>query len=1147
MPKAKARKGSPSQSGYHHTDTEMLKHHDNAWRGDRKFSPSLLLVVTLASLVGRGRSQVPGLVQSENGYDTLRGKDALCWFSESYHDSGLHWNRELAEIGEPSYSINELGSQNAGYLGDDFEGRVWEDSLFPTFKSGATTLMKSCPTGTSLHVDVIEEEVAGSFILRTGHYYIFRVSFEIDLEQIRSHFDLSDDSVFTGAVGMRVEFCPVSGSLCTPFSEREKTLRSHHGDVESIADAQNVQLNEQGHRRQESVDSEMLTQSSRYFLINNMTNNNKQNSFRIDVDLDIVSYRFGRSSTCVDCSTRSSTFSRRPKATQTPGNFLPIATLQFFLSNATIHGRQPLYEFEPLYKFDVANLVNQRSIHFSEPPVIREVDRLSGIAVYVLVTLCGAVQAGLLFSVLKNRNDSIMKLSQVYFLITLQVAGILATASTVFLNPRSDTFCRLRGPMTLISLQLMLAIMIGRLHRILVIMSPLLAWRQEKPKNSIHLDLKAFTQTFMSPLSTAINMLPQGVKDLPKGYHMPNIPIPNQVKQGVARSSSLVAKTARNSQAKVQSWYLRIFGGCCGGRNAGLRQEYTATQLNTLIFIVTFPIVVIEGIGLWLFDPLLTLHMSEDNSVGEPNFLFPGLLYLYPFSFVSNPHLSCEGRYECGDDTAQTFFQATSFIIIITTLVALVEANKSKTLPAFFNEAERVGGALLSSLFVGSLGFSAVLVLDEPTVRPDNSFIMEAMIICFMATILPLRVTLPKLRLIWKGEKVGMSSIMREHRESAIRHDSCSSIALSSEQRLMLRKDSYSSVIHSTDKVHGETDHAPPHLHTDPKGTFVTGLESMSSMNYCHDEVPGKTQESSPVAKTEVAPDEEEASFEGDVQNSTMIVLTIDKPEALKEKPHSDAAIDMDVLERESSLQRDAHVPDWRESLKAGLGELGNNSAHKERSSVPFTAQTTAGPIHDDDDVVSMPMTDDEDDSPANENDQHRRKFMFTTKELYSEQSVESEPTSNEYSNGEDLRRRRRHAESPDKRNDGINQQNSGFRRRRHKKSAENLMLSVINHSNVVSRVTERMLCGLEVDEDDWVLLQFSMGELETLLERRIKPDSRVAAYLAVPVGSDDVCSNVDPLNSTDHDGRNVFGGTRVCGKEGTPAAGRGRRFSLWR
>ena len=152
---------------------------------------------------------MPGLVQSENGDDTLRGKDALCWFAESYDDNRIHEKGDTIENGESTYPVNDLESQNAGSLSDDFMGKVWEDSLIPIFKSGATSLMKSCPTGTSLRVDVIEEEIAGSSILRTGHYYIYRVSAEIDLQHIRRQFDLSDDSFFTGSVGIKVGFCPV--------------------------------------------------------------------------------------------------------------------------------------------------------------------------------------------------------------------------------------------------------------------------------------------------------------------------------------------------------------------------------------------------------------------------------------------------------------------------------------------------------------------------------------------------------------------------------------------------------------------------------------------------------------------------------------------------------------------------------------------------------------------------------------------------------------------------------------------------------------------------------------------------------------------------------------------------------------------------
>ena len=104
-------------------------------------------------------------------------------------------------------------------------------------------------------------------------------------------------------------------------------------------------------------------------------------------------------------------------------------------------------------------------------------------------------------------------------------------------------------------------------------------------------------------------------------------------------------------------------------------------------------------------------------------------------------------------------------------------------------------------------------------------------------------------------------------------------------------------------------------------------------------------------------------------------------------------------------------------------------------------------------------------------------------------------------------------------------------------------MLSVINHSNVVSRVTERMLCGLEIDEDDWALLQFSMGELDTLLERRVKKED-----LEVPAGSDDGSKDED-MKTSGHGRRNIFGGSRgaAAGADAPPVSGGGRRRSLWR
>ena len=162
-------------------------------------------------LIGTSWSQVPGLVRTASGYDTLRGKDALCWFSQAFHEDETDDSANSSN-GQDTQQ-NWMQSNDAGAIGDDFDGQLWEDSVMPGFKSGPTTLMRSCPEGTSLQVDVLQEEVAGSFIFRTGHYYVFRIAAEIDLQVIRRYFDLSQDSTFSGDLGVRIEFCPVSAII----------------------------------------------------------------------------------------------------------------------------------------------------------------------------------------------------------------------------------------------------------------------------------------------------------------------------------------------------------------------------------------------------------------------------------------------------------------------------------------------------------------------------------------------------------------------------------------------------------------------------------------------------------------------------------------------------------------------------------------------------------------------------------------------------------------------------------------------------------------------------------------------------------------------------------------------------------------------
>ena len=190
-----------------------------------KHARNLLPLALWASAIhegqSMGRTQVPGLVRSENGYDTLLGKEALCWFAPSFH-----------EIDRSDSNENLLETQKAGSVSQDFTGTIWKDSLKPEFVSGPTTLMRSCPEGTSLEVNVVEEKIAGTYILRTGHFYTFRINAKIDLGVLRRQFELSDDAFFEGAVGVMVQFCPVREITLSIVVFSEKS--SHNFSVSGV-------------------------------------------------------------------------------------------------------------------------------------------------------------------------------------------------------------------------------------------------------------------------------------------------------------------------------------------------------------------------------------------------------------------------------------------------------------------------------------------------------------------------------------------------------------------------------------------------------------------------------------------------------------------------------------------------------------------------------------------------------------------------------------------------------------------------------------------------------------------------------------------------------------------------------------------------
>lgn len=197
----------------------------------------------------------------------------------------------------------------------------------------------------------------------------------------------------------------------------------------------------------------------------------------------------------------------------------------------------------------------------------------------------------------------------------------------------------------------------------------------------------------------------------------------------------------------------------------------------------------------------------------------------------------------------------------------------------------------------------------------------------------------------------------------------------------------------------------------------------------------------------------------------------------------------------EKEDQPDLEAPASLDSRFDGLDTLEDLSNHKRLTA--STAMTEDATTEQNTDYTKEP-TYQEDIVPSVEElyPEQREVVLESSGEMYPErapdrkgESTAPQPAVDRLPNTTRAVRRR----TPSEESAGYrNRRDSEFRRRRARRTNENLMLNIVNHSNVIFRATERMLCGLEVDQDDWSLLQFSTTELDTLLRRKAKAEARL-------------------------------------------------------
>lgn len=165
-----------------------------------------MLLLQATTTDAGGAFNIPGTTQTNDGYDTELGTNAICWFS---HGPGP------ADLEKSDHDVIPFPNP----LLADFV--IGGDGVQP---------LKDCPIGNYVRAEApIEFERDGK--LRVEHYYDFRVFVQLNVTSLMQQGSAISDPTFISddepKVAIQVMACDIENAgFCTPFKHEESNMRN---------------------------------------------------------------------------------------------------------------------------------------------------------------------------------------------------------------------------------------------------------------------------------------------------------------------------------------------------------------------------------------------------------------------------------------------------------------------------------------------------------------------------------------------------------------------------------------------------------------------------------------------------------------------------------------------------------------------------------------------------------------------------------------------------------------------------------------------------------------------------------------------------------------------------------------------------------
>ena len=172
-----------------------------------------------------------------------------------------------------------------------------------------------------------------------------------------------------------------------------------------------------------------------------------------------------------------------------------------------------------------------------------------------------------------------------------------------------------------------------------------------------------------------------------------------------------------------------------------MRRSVTTSQLARKIGLYALPQVILQTLSLTLQPQRLFIKFDEDGNVGQP-------------------HCSFEGS---GDVQSILNYAFAALIILI--LILLFMAFSSRKLPSLFNETSVIYSSTLNTIAFVGLASIIVMVTGRggSITSPDLPYLVWVTGILSITLGSSLKLMIPKLRMIWKGEKIVVSKLVSDH------------------------------------------------------------------------------------------------------------------------------------------------------------------------------------------------------------------------------------------------------------------------------------------------------------------------------------------------------------------------------------------------